>query len=489
MRASAKALRITAGALPLLPLYYRRDERSGLVVVSSELALLERVFSPELLIRRVASLVVGIADPWPGETIFTGVRRLRACETITFGSGAPIATTQTPRSGATYERGTPTELASKLRDEVSGAIARATVDADRVTVLAGGGLDSSGIYAIALRDLGPSRVEALAEIWRAPGDDRPYLEALERHLRARTVRLSARQAAPWFSASLCADAQPQLWSGAAHDMMLWATADERGADVVLSGHGGDIVLGGGRPSFTSLRAAFAFRGPWSMSRRARLWSWIAAPALQPHLPRRALVAYRLNRLRARWMRRPLVELIEAALHEVVVVDAPRAPDDWMRHFCEDRVLAELSMSWGAMTSVTHVAPVDVFRDVELVRFISRIDPVMRSDGNTHRGLYRRALGSLVPEVVRNRQDKASMEPGVAEAALAAGALEHLAALATFRALADLGFVEPRHLRATLDAWFVAMRRGEREQRVPADESWRAVWQLLSVEEFLRLVGR
>ena len=496
VKLSTDALAIASGPIPQLPIYYSWSQSEGVALVCSDLEPLRALAAPKLNLRRVVALVAGVPDPWPGETVFAGIRRLPAGATLRFTGAGPVVSTALPECGRTFERRSTHELAMELREQLGRAIERATSGAAHVTVLVGGGLDSSGVLAVA-RERDGDRVNALAELWAAPGDDRPYLEALEQHLGVRAERRSARDAAPWFLPSLAADAQPQLWSGASHDMMLWSVARDRGADVTLGGYGGDIVFGG-RPTFAPIvrsghplraaRSALALRVPWEMSRRARLRSWVVAPLLEPLVPSRAVVALRLRRLRAAWMKKPFLDLLEEALVATQAEAAPSTPDDWMARFANDRVFAELSMSWGAMASVTRTAPVDVLRDPELVRFVARVDPVTRNDGDWHRGLYRRALAGLVPEVVRLRNDKAAMEPGVAEAALASGSVPALESLGTLRALADLGLVEPSLFEPMMARWIAAVRLGERSWREPADECWRTVWQLLSVEQFLRRWG-
>jgi hypothetical protein len=105
------------------------------------------------------------------------------------------------------------------------------------------------------------------------------------------------------------------------------------------------------------------------------------------------------------------------------------------------------------------------------------------------GLYRRAMRGLIPESIRLRKDKAQGEPAHAEAILAARAEPTLRELSSLAALADAGLVEPGPFRPLFESWLSAVRRGERTTDDPADESWHTVWQLLSVEAFLRAPGR
>jgi hypothetical protein len=133
--------------------------------------------------------------------------------------------------------------------------------------------------------------------------------------------------------------------------------------------------------------------------------------------------------------------------------------------------------------------IDVFRDLALVRFVGALDPLQLSADHRFRGLYRRAMRGLIPESVRLRNDKAQGEPAHAEAILAARAEPTLRDLASLAALSDMGLVEPGPFRPLFESWLSAVRRGERTSGDSADESWHTVWQLLSVEAFLRAPGR
>jgi asparagine synthase (glutamine-hydrolysing) len=483
-----ESLTAVAGELPQLPLYFAKTNDEA-VVVSSSLDVVRRVTTSKVALRRVVSMAVGLPDPWPGETVFADVRRLTAGVTLLVRGGAMTTEESFPKLGAQFRAGDRDSLGDELRDAIIAAIEDHARGAQRVGVLVGGGLDSSGILALALERIERERIAAIAEVWQAPGDDQPFLEALEAFLNVHAARRFARDAAPWVLRSLCSDAQPQLWPGAAHDMMLWCAARELGADVVLGGYGGDIVLGG-RPTFPlrAVRRALRLRVPWRMSALGRVRSWVITPNLSPFMPR-ALYARRVTRrLAAPWMRKAFRDHLFAAVAASRPRARPRTPDEWFRTLANDRVFSELSMSWGAMAVETGTVPYDVFRDVRVVRAVACVDPLARMDGDYHRGLYRRALRGYVPEAVRLRNDKALMEPGMAESIVAAHAVDELAHLGSLRALADLGLVEPARFRPVLDPWLDSLRLGERPYAVRTDEWWRSVWQLLSVERFLRVVA-
>jgi hypothetical protein len=151
--------------------------------------------------------------------------------------------------------------------------------------------------------------------------------------------------------------------------------------------------------------------------------------------------------------------------------------------------AESATYWGQLESVVPTPVFDVFRDLALVRFVGALDPLQLLADHRYRGLYRRAIRGLIPESTRLRNDKARGEPAHAEAILAANAEPTLRTLSSLTALADAGLVEPAPFRPLFESWLAAVRCGERTTEDPADESWHTVWQLLSVEAFLRAPGR
>jgi hypothetical protein len=128
-------------------------------------------------------------------------------------------------------------------------------------------------------------------------------------------------------------------------------------------------------------------------------------------------------------------------------------------------------------------------DLDLVRFVLELDPILLSHGHEYRGLYRLAMKGFLPESVRNRQDKARYEPAIAETVLGSEVLDVVEELASLAHLASRGLVDPAPVKQFFIAWLAAVRRGERTGPDPADERWELVWQLLSVEAFLREHGR
>ncbi len=493
VRLSEDALTLTSGWVPQFPLYYYRSE--DVLAVSSELELLVDAFPSRVNTRRAIGIAAGLLDPLPGNTAFTKHRRLLGGETIIVGPNGMEHRTHLPHLGSGYSRAPMDELVAELRAQLRGAVRRAIGDARHVAVFAGGGLDSSGILALAAAECREEKreLDPIAEVWASPGDDRPHLSALERSLGIVAHRIRAADAGGWVAASLCADAQPQLFGAACLDMHLWSTAKERHDEVALAGHAGDDILGGAISFVPLLRqwkplqailSALRFRTEERLTRRKRLGRWLLRPLVQPYLPK-------FVRTRARrhfnWMtpraRRELTECLEPSTSAL-----PESPDDWMQYWACDGFLGELAVSWGQVAAVTGYAPIDVFRDPELLRFVAQIHPLDLSVDSISRGLYRRAMKGLIPETIRNRMDKSLGQPGVAAAAISSNSIGELRELGSLTAMADAGLADPAAFRPSLQRWLALMQRGERTDPDPLDESWHQVWQLLSVEAFLRKYG-
>jgi len=494
LRCVGRTLVAAVGPVPQYPLYYHRAADDSVLAVSSELRALLALVDADINEPRLVSLIVGCEDADRGATVYRRLRRLQPCETIYADQDGIRLGRTFPRAGAEFLGEGPEELASELRRRVDASIGRAIEGSRRVTVLAGGGLDSAGVVALASARLGAEgrELRVLAHSCATPGDDRPHLVELERHLGFSAQRESPRTAAPWFLHSLCADAQPAPYMGTCLDMHLLLAAREP-SSVTLTGHAGDAVFGGridfstflrrGHP-FRAMATAVKLRVPSRVGAPKRIARWVVGPVLRPFVPGALIRARRRGRMRRPWMTERFRQLLDASIRSNPI-ELPRTPDEELAAYCSSSALAESATTWGQIASVTGATAVDIFCDLSIVCLMAQTDPAVRCHGHMARGLYRLALRGLVPDSVRLRVDKAAGQPMLAEAALEAHALASLEDLSSLEALADLGLVVPFTFRSAFSDWLRAVRRGERLERDPSDECWHLVWQLLSVERFVR----
>lgn len=494
-------LTIAAPAVPQFPLYWVRSRDDSYVIVCSCLEPLSRLLPrASLSAQRIVCNIAGAVDADRGATVYAGIRRLLPSECVVASSHGVRVERSLPRIGPRYRGGRVEDLAVELRDQLDAAVGRAIGPSGRVAVLASGGLDSSGVLALAAARCGQTGrlLRAISLQSKGPGDDRPYFALLTEALGVVPVLLRPADAGKWVQKALCSDGQPACGGAAAClDMLFYETAASLGADIALCGSAGDYLCGGPLPFaqlarrghiVAALMGALRVRLPWSLSP----WGRVRSMVLRPFLPKALLRARSARAERRRWMTRRFRDLLESCRHAADrnARRMPDTPDEWMAEWCEGNecVLPNIADVGGQALAVTKAAVFDVFLDFDLVRFVLEIDPVLLCHGHEYRGLYRLAMKGILPESIRTRQDKAGYDPAIAAAILASDGLETLDDLSSLEALAAAGLVDPSHFRPIFNRWLGAVRRGEREESDPGDECGPQVWQLLSAEAFLRQHG-
>ena len=397
-----------AGAFPQYPLYYFRAADDSLLVICTSLAHL-RALVPrrEVNVQRLVELAAWQTPLEPRTTVFEGLHQLLAGERIEAGDSGIRVSRKIPRAGSSYRNASPEDLAGEIRTRLSTAVARATSGARKVAVFAGGGIDSSGVLALALaqsRGAQKREIEALAEVWTCLGSDRPHLDTLERELGVVVVQVGARS-----GTMVCRrgawTTQPQSFTGACHDALLWSTAAERGADVSLTGHAGDEVFGrvprfdglvrSGHP-LQAVSAALRFRMTYEVAPVTRMLRWVVGPLLTPHVPSRVAAAVRHAACVigfAPWMRHRFRAHLEASF-AAVSPGRPETPDESMVDFCTEHYHRTLTVLWGQLVEVAPGMVVDVFRNPDVIELATQIDPAMMTHDNRDRGLYRLAMKGL-----------------------------------------------------------------------------------------------
>jgi asparagine synthase (glutamine-hydrolysing) len=505
VRLEGHVLVIAAGPLPQYPAYYAVAEDGSYLLACSQLGQLVTLLpTAPLNAQRLVSLIAYGFDTDTDATPYVGIRRLRPSETIVGDRDGLRVSREFPRIAGRYRVGNPKDLAVELRQRLDAAVKRAIGDADRVAVFVSGGLDSSGVLALAAADCrgAPDKeLDAISIEFAGPGDDRPHFAQLVSLLGLAPVRLRPQDAAPLFRQSMCADAQPNTVAAAPLDLLQCVTAIERRADVVMTGVYGDVICGGLHPFvgftqqarrghfLTAVNGALRLPLPWHVGPLLRL-----RYALSPLIPegvRRVKLSLARAPVGPAWLTSRARELLAKSweVHQRAVGPLPATPDGWWQYVCTNGYMADNMDTAGQAATLTHCFPVDVFRDVEFARFMLELDPALLSYGQQYRGLYRLAMKGLLPETLRTRRDKGSFEPAIAAAAIAGEGIDILRDLSSLEALASRGLADPERLRPTFDACLAMLRRGERGEELPVDEHIQDVWQLLSVEAFLRERGR
>ena len=385
-----------------------------------------------------------------------------------------------------------TDAPAALRRALVDAVDAALVGVRRVAVMTGGGIDSSVLMGLAVawaKRTGGSAF-AISLDFEGPGDDRPHLRALERHLGCEVVRIAPEDAAHRIQLLADgADGAPVWHPMIPMEVEMLARARAHGAERVLCGAGADELFGGspqalaetawrGHP-LRALRSAGRLSG---FDRpRSPAWTWVLRPLLGRILP--AKVRGWRDRRDVRfappeWAGPVLRSFFDEQrrIAGVKVRFPPRTESQRFAAIRDDpyRVVLE----WGRHQE-EHVAGVDVwwpYLDLELAAAVAALPPDYLLYGDRWRGLLRASVVGLVPDSLRERTDKAGFEPAMQRFVDAAGGFEALRPLASMRELSALGLVDPQRFAAAFERFAAAPQDGE---------PWLVVWPALAVEAFLR----
>jgi asparagine synthase (glutamine-hydrolysing) len=357
--------------------------------------------------------------------------------------------------------------------------------------MVGGGLDSSALFALAVeeaRRVDGRRVSGLTMSFAGPGDDRPHMASLLAHLDARTLSVRPEDIGALDARFFRVDAAPYVSPTAPPQRVLYERARAWGAHAILTGLQGDLVLDGDVEGFAerltrgdarALLEVARLRVPWTSSPMRRVVEYVVKPLLRPRAPRAWVERRRLAWLRSldvwRWagprLRSLLPHLWDARRTE-------RLHEDMWTSFATSAEATEWADGYGQEEAAAGLPVIPIYDDPRLIELIASLPPEQLFFGGESRGLFRLALKGLIPEPLRTRQDKASMEPlleGMVRSMSRSGAFTDLL---TMRAAADLGLVEPRPFRAIFDD----LVRGKAHAR-----NWLLQWAMLAVEGFLRTV--
>jgi asparagine synthase (glutamine-hydrolysing) len=468
------------------PLYYARDERCGAFLVCSRIEPIVAMLSSggKLDVDRLAAIIASESGADASRTHFSSVTRVRSCEVIRVRPTGSVASTFVPVTPEA-RTGTAEALARELREEIFAAVERAVGRFRHVGVMAGGGLDSSGIVAalaLRTRSVPGSKVSVVAMDFAGEGDDRPHLSALARAFELEPLRIRPRDAAAMLPEAFVADAAPHTWPTSAGEILMGHRAHEAGAEALFSGVGGDQIFEGDLRYFAALarggspleavRNALRLDVTWRSTRWERVRRLIVAPLVREVLPKSYLKSRYAGQLQRSlawsWagpqLRRVLLDLASPS----------DAETDWFSSFARSTELMDVAEARGQQEVATGMPHVDPFLDASLIEFVASIPPALMFHDHRLRGLYRLSMRGVLPDSLRLRPDKASFEPVTPEI-LAAGGVEKVADLMEMTALADLGLVEPKRYRDAFDR----TRRGE------SSNGWLGVWPALAVEAFVR----
>jgi asparagine synthase (glutamine-hydrolysing) len=464
------------------PIYYRVDD--GTITASSDLAPLVRsgaAIDRGLLACRLAN----VCHVEETRTIHRGIAKLRPFEELTFGPhGIRSRVTETPPLALDVD---PDGLVRELERRILDAVDRAA-GSGRVAIMLSGGLDSSTVLAALLARRGRDQVIALTIDFEGAASDRPYVRALEEHFGIDVVRVDPHDAREAMRGALVLDSAPGCHSWDVLGTLCARRAADAGADVMLTGAGGDEVLGGDfalgfgarlrRGDLTAIRDAMTLPLSYPESRWSRLRA-VAVPFLRPHVPRWVFEARARRQLaRHRWAGPVLQSELERRAAR------PPKPEGWTPAARYDALAREPlfepnAESWAQVKLLGGAARRDPLYDEELVRFAMAVPPPEHVSGGIGRSLHRRAMEGHLPDIIRRRVSKADFQVALSAALFP---IDDLRELLTFSHLGDAGIVDPDALRAFLQP-LLDTPEAETTQWL-----WLYIWPAIAGEAFLRQHG-
>jgi asparagine synthase (glutamine-hydrolysing) len=396
------------------PLYFANE-------VCHLLALLPRRPAPDRA--GVAHWLTASSPPGSG-TLFAGIRRLQPGGLLRLGAaGASEHCYWRPRfvdPQAADELQSPAEM----REAIAAAVRRRLAPCERITaVLMSGGLDSSSVAALAVREA-PERVETYSGVFpRHPAVDESELVArLRGELGVGGARAEVQPGGLLASAleSQLAWQLPSLSWGDFWTLPLLRTAARRGASVVLGGDGGDELfdvrayLMADRLRRGDVRGvlglAHMLPGADRPPRRElyRVAATLAIVGALPHPVHEALRTPLRGRALPSWLRRCAAAELRASEDPLAWkrLDGPR----WWAHAAhglsrgvEAAGVFELHRHRAALAGIEARHPL---LDLDLVELVLRQQPLSSFDRHLSRPALRDAMAGLLPDAVRLRRHKA-----------------------------------------------------------------------------------
>ena len=433
--APRRRLLLTRDRAGIRPLYYA-EARGRLWFASEAKALLAMLpecaaLDPDGLVQ--AFTLWGPADP---QTLFAGVRSLPPGHLLTVEADGTQSLSQYwdwrfPRSGDAPAFASFDDAVHALRDLLADAV-RLQLRADvPVGAYLSGGLDSSGIVALA-KHAGISQVRTFSVTFDdAEFDERAQQQAMVRHLGTdhTTLHCTGRDIAAAFPALIRHTEAPVLRTAPVPLMLLSGKVRASGYKVVLTGEGADEVFAGYDLFKEAKVRRFWARNPdsaWRHRLLGRLYGYLRhSPVATPgfarsffaqgmehidrpvfaHAPRwttsRRALAFLSTELQPRAMAFDPLSFYEARLPRESANWAPLSRDQYVE--AKSLMAAYLLSSQGDRVAMANsIEGRFPFLDHRLIEFANRLPPQWKIRGLTEKHILRKALAPLLPTEIANR---------------------------------------------------------------------------------------
>lgn len=364
---------------------------------------------------------------------------------------------ETGQAGAAGQWRSIDEAAAELRERLVDAI-RMQLHADvPVGAYLSGGLDSSGIVALA-RTFTDAPVRTFSVAFDQPEfDESVHQQAMVRHLGTEhsTLRVDAADIGKAFPRFIGHTETPVLRTAGVPLMLLAKTVRDNGCKVVLTGEGADEVFGGYDLFKEAKVRRFWARQPDSKLRPkllGRLYGYLQnSPAANPALAA-AFFGQGLEHIeRPVFAHTPRWSTSQRAL-SFLSPELRAAAGDWdALGFAESRLPAEM-MRWAPLARDQYVEAKTLlagyllssqgdraamagsiegrfpYLDHTLVEFANRLPPSWKIRGLTEKAILRKALGNLLPADILARTKQPYRAPDSQSFFINGRPLDYVAAL-------------------------------------------------------------
>jgi hypothetical protein len=433
---------------------------------------------------------------WVNPMPFVGSRRVQPNTLVELDSNGGAQVHAGPLSFGPELRLSGIALATALRDEFRAAIARQSHGARRIAVLAGGGVDSSNLLALAIenqRRHGGPEVTPIAYDFGGPGDDRPHLATLCRHLNVEPVRVAPADGGPFGLTDRVIDAGVHAIVPCSYTFAALAAAKAAGAERVLGGADSELVL----DTNPALFGDFLLRKPIDAmaclvrfqaidQTHAQNWQrMVLGPLLRhvvpvPVVTARARMGWRRGAmvrdlqspwigpsLRSFWSRRPDYPRVAPIASQRERVEAQASSPMMV-------TLGDFFARWEISTGLPMARP---YVDDEFLRFVARLPTAAMFAGARERGLLRESMAELVPDSVRYRMDKSRPWELLSGVFTSFRDSDEMRDLLTMRELDRLGVVNAPVYRTAFDRFA--------RDPIGNEWGWYSLWGAIAGEAYAR----
>ncbi len=443
--------------------------------------------------RRLDEIAAGAYLSGLGEdlerTFFAGVRRLPPAHRLTATPGRVVVERYwdvDPERRLRFP--SDEDCAAEFRELFRQAIAdRLRAAGDAVGVTLSGGLDSSSVAALACEHSaetgGPLPIAGTFVFERLPEcDERSWTAPLAAELGLETLEIEADR--PWplrrYTGARCDQDSPAVGWELAYQQLL-EQLRQRGVRVLLTGLGGDEIIGGSALVWAERLRRGDLRVLVEIVRHARwrglplgrsFYHGVAAPLAPPAM------GSTLRRLAGRSPLPPWIAR-DFARRTALGPRATKLPPRRFRQPARQEIYDNL-VSYGHTTAAASLHErrachfgLEVrhpFVDRRLFEFVLAIPSRHLFQARRFKPLLQRAMAGILPEVVRRRQAKTSF--GTLIDQVLRNSVDEIQELLAAPFLAELGWVDLDRLRAACETG-------------PRDDPPRSVWRAMTLELWLR----